>query len=103
MKTSEMIQEELLEFYKLKVAELQGQNEKLKAQLSHMERNYKHNPHGKWYMDYLREANASLAYEVDHRQHIINQYQTHYAKFGHFYADFVEKHKESFPQAIVEN
>lgn len=88
MKTKEQINEELIEYYKIRVKELEGQLEKLKAKAWKMEKEFKISPSDKWYLQYLMGANASLEREVEKRQEIVEQYQRHYNKFGKLYLDY---------------
>lgn len=88
MKTKEQINNELIEYYKIRVKELEGQIEKLKSKARDMEREFKTTPSDKWYLLYLMKANASLEREVDKRQEVIEQYQKHYQKFGKLYLDY---------------
>jgi hypothetical protein len=88
MKTKDEIRDELLEYYKIKVKELEGQLAKQKDNFNKLERSFKVAPHDKWYLNYLMKSNASLARECDERQDVIEQYQKHYAKWGRVYSEF---------------
>jgi lipid II:glycine glycyltransferase (peptidoglycan interpeptide bridge formation enzyme) len=50
------------------------------------------------YVTYLRRAVMRLETMVDERQEIIEQYQAHYAKYGHVYKEYEDKvHPQRHP------
>ncbi len=61
---------------------------KLRQKVSLMNGEIRTMPKDKWYLHYLMKANASLERECEQKQEIIEQYQKHYAKWGHFYAEY---------------
>jgi Skp family chaperone for outer membrane proteins len=85
MKTRKQIDTDLIEYYKIRVKELEGQNEKLREKVHRMNAEIKTSPSDKWYLQYLMKANASLERECDERQTVVEKYQQFFAKYGHFY------------------
>lgn len=77
-----------IEAYKRQLKEYEEQIVKLRQKVSLMNAEIRTAPKDKWYLLYLMKENSALERECENRQGIIEQYQKHYAKWGHFYSEY---------------
>lgn len=66
----------------------------LRRKVADLERSFAVNPKDKWYLIYLMKELATLESLHERQNHTIEQYRNHFAKFGKFYTEWLEMHKD---------